>query len=161
MADYGCGTGLRTIALMEQLSASHATGVDTDPNAIAQALSFVSQLQATHVPVLKGLPQFIVGDVVTGENLPSDVQIAFSRRLLTNLLGSSHHGAPSRLASALRNIAQSLAPGGYAMFIEEAAQHGDFTSALEHASLRVFPREQFRYKEKVIPMVRYVCIKSS
>jgi len=162
VADFGCGDGRTTLALSILLHPARLTGIDNDQNVNNAANTQLSTLKPRLTELNIPLPIFIVGDVVTGQDLPSEVEFGYSRRLLGNVWGpfcENLAAAQQVLQKAICNISRSLSSKGWLIMVEESAQHNDYTKYLEEAGLFVQEKTTFTYSGTVLPMTRYVCRK--
>jgi SAM-dependent methyltransferase len=140
IGDFGCGSGYTTYSLMSILRVPETIGIDIDKHAINQASLWFEGVRSYLKNQLKeelsedtiiektnnrlGIvipPRFIVGDVISGNNLPSFLGIAYCRMLLANLLINCEKDGFSgidRTKMAINNIGKSLLPGGWFIAVE-------------------------------------------
>lgn len=176
ICDFGCGLGFTTYCLASILNATESVGIDVDPHSINQAkkwfeaiklhTQFTSEMTLSDniiyqksnllLGTLKP-PEFVVGDVISGENLPSDITLAYCRKLLVNILHGNHkdnlHGI-DRTRLAINNIVKTIAHGGWFVAVEEFSG-GNFSQLLEEQGLQRINVTQFSLS-KIVPCTRYV-----
>lgn len=97
VGDFGCGNGLHTFALAGELPTARCIGVDKH---IGEAASVASALAVSVGGVGDGalaclvesrrMPGLRRGDVVTGANLPWQLDLVYCKRLLLNIQGGAH-----------------------------------------------------------------------
>jgi hypothetical protein len=93
-----------------------------------------------HLLKSKRFPTFQIGDIVTGENLPSDLDFVYCKKLLQNVL-EVNSGYPNTLQgedgvkSVIKNIATSVKQGGRICLVEPVST--DFMPYLEQAGLEL------------------------
>jgi SAM-dependent methyltransferase len=176
ICDFGCGSGYTTYSLMSILNATEGIGIDIDPAAIHRAAlwfkaiklhkqlnakenlsdSVITQ-EANHILGIVKPPEFKVGNVVSGENLPSDVSLAYCRRLLVNIVHGNYHdnlSGAERAKLAIKNMVNSIIPGGWIVAVEDASG-GNFCRLLEEENLYCWNIIRFQLNG-VIPFYRYV-----
>ncbi len=122
-----------------KIAESVCTGIDLfnsepTPNTLAHYIESV-KIEAQSTPPLKRpfpndlrklissntLPQFVQGNVVRNHNLPQNIDFAYCKKLLVNLLGMKYEDTLSgeeRLLAGLKHIKQSIRPNGLACVIE-------------------------------------------
>lgn len=168
VCDFGCGSGFTTFSLMSALNASRAIGVDIDNEVIfraktrrewiikyvklnAQSVQNKEELieEAYHVLDIQCLPEFRVGDVVEGKNLPDSIDLAYCRRLLTNIY---NNGGDKLTELAIKNIARTIRPGGLFIAVEEL----DLSPFFDQSNLQRVRLEHFSYRGRVLPHIRYL-----
>jgi len=152
VCDVGCGTGLRTFALSIELPESNCIGLDVSGsdqwpsrNVLQEAQSKAQGEPRKGSVRSRGLPkavldlleegrvpEFRVGNVVTGEGLPKDLDLVYANRLLPNL------GGTGDVTKAITNIAESLRQGGFFLSLEYAKAELD--ELLEHEGLRIIEK---------------------
>jgi len=176
IVDFGCGSGYTTYCLTSILDAPEAIGIDIDPNAIYRAAlwfkavkwhvehsteeklsdSVIIQQSNLKLGIIKP-PEFIVGDVVSGKNLPSGVSLAYCRRLLVNIVHDNYDDGSSgtdRAKLAIKNMVGTIIPGGWFIAVEEASG-GNFCRLLEEENLYCVNIIRF-HLDGVVPYYRYV-----
>ena len=141
ICDYGCGNGLTTYSLGLEVPGSKCIGVDRFDgesfptlSTMMQYLEIIKSHCKDHTPTGKSFsddlcrligekrnPQFRRGDIVSGQNLPQGVDLAYCKRLLINIFHGKHgnelHGEDG-LRAAINHIVNSLRPGGLVCVIE-------------------------------------------
>ena len=157
ICDFGCGDGLSTLNLTSSLVVEKAFGIDKYESNINRAklwgraltkfkeLSEVNndidtdlQNQAAKVLALHQNIEFKVGDV-SGNELPSNLNIAYCNLLLVNIYNSAYENQLSGISgveAAIENISKSLAGGGYFLAIEQYGQGLDFNYLFEKVGLK-------------------------
>jgi hypothetical protein len=139
--DYACGNGLTTFGLALENEGAECIGVDLfgqetapTPEKLNQYMAGIESecqhMQKT-VDWFPGdfcrlvdenrLPQFIRGNIVLDHNLPTDIDLAYCKKVLVNLLGKEYRGTPygeDGLLLGLKHITQNLAPVGLLCTVE-------------------------------------------
>jgi hypothetical protein len=141
ICDFGCGNGLTTYSLALEVERSECIGVDkfdgeSSPtlNAMLQyTLSVKSHCEDQKLPreTFPGdlcrliheqrAPQFRKGDIVLGQNLPHNVDVAYCKRILVNIFHGKHGNIPlgeEGLIMAINHISSSVRPEGLVCVIE-------------------------------------------
>jgi SAM-dependent methyltransferase len=119
VGDFGCGWGFVTWSLMQEIPASECVGIDkfdpNDPPTFSEGFSreniqnWYKQIDA------KNYPDFWQGDIVSGENLPLDLDLIYCKRVMHNIFSNK---GEDELARAIKHIAQALMPNGWFCLIE-------------------------------------------
>jgi SAM-dependent methyltransferase len=169
LCDYGCGDGLTTFGLALEIQGAECIGVDLfdqeskpSPEKLDQYMASVerechhSQAAVSGFPgdlcglvSEKRLPQFIRGNIVLDHNLPSEVDLAYCKKVLLNLLIKEYKGTPSGedgLLLGLKHIARNLIPGGLLCAVEYDI---DFKLGkyLEMSKLNILKKVQLKRRE--------------
>lgn len=132
IADFGCGYGYAIMSLMLELDAVECIGVDSDENkwqlpTIGQAQEYFKvgkdnfpkdNLSARLSELLerKRWPTFQRADILTSENLPKNLDIAYCKSLLGNLPQENGHLILNR---TINNIVDCLKQGGILCVVDK------------------------------------------
>jgi SAM-dependent methyltransferase len=172
ISDFGCGFGFTTYCPTSILNITESIGVDLDPLLIDQAnkwfkaiklhIQFESEKilpdnivyqRANMLLEVLQPPAFIVGDVISGENLPSGIALAYCRKLLGNYKDNLSGIDQARLA--INNIAKNIVHGGWLVAVEESSG-GNFSQLLDQQGLTQVSITQSS-PNKIVPLyTRYV-----
>ena len=168
ICDYGCGNGLTTFGLALESQGAECVGVDLfdeptkpTPEKLSQYVGAVED-ECNHTApnnafpgnvcgLIKErrLPQFIRGNIVLNHNLPQNIDLAYCKKVLTNLLGKESEGTPSGevgLRLGLKNITQNLTAGGFLCVVEYDKDFG-LGNYLESSQLNILKRTQIKRRE--------------
>ena len=88
-------------------------------------------------------------DIVLNQNLPQEMDFAYCKKLLVNLLGKKYDGGPAgegRLLTGLRHIAQSIRPDGLICAVEYDKEFM-LEKYFDMSNLRVLRRTQIERRE--------------
>lgn len=146
IANFGCNIGSETLALAWKLGANEAVGVDNNPDAIDQARSTLrnffeevdilqrnlpyysndtsAETRSTLVSIATQYsnqirPQFVVADVTTTTNLPTDrFDLVFCERFLYHLACGKDESASHDTLAAIKEMKRVLKSGGLIVAIE-------------------------------------------
>jgi hypothetical protein len=176
ICDFGCELGFTTYCLASILNATESVGADIDVSAINQAkkwfkainlyIQFTSEKPLSDDIVyeksnlLLGIlkpPEFAICDVVSEENLPSDISLAYCRKLLVNIACGNYSDNIfdiDKVRLTIKNIAKKIVHGGWLIVVEET-KGGNFSHLLEEQGLRRINVAQFSLN-KIVPYTRYV-----
>ena len=176
ICDFGCGLGYTTYCLASMLNATESIGVDTDPaiihkaslwfkavklhkqlSAKEEATDEILTQEANQMLRIVQSPEFLVRDVVSGEDLPSNINLAYCRKLLVNILAGNYENNISGIDGcklAIKNMAKTITPGGWLVAIEEK-QGGDFSQLFEMGGLYCVDKTYLQLGS-AIPCYRYV-----
>ena len=176
ICDFGCGLGYTTYCLASILNATKSIGVDNDSATIHKAnlwfkaLELYKQIsideettdgiltqEVNHMVSTLHPPEFLVRDVVAGENLPSHISLAYCRKLLVNIFVGGYENNMSGLDGcqlAIQNIVKTLTPRGWFVAIEER-QGGDFSQLFEKCGLNIVDKTSIQLNG-ALPCYRYV-----
>jgi len=157
ICDFGCGDGFSTLCLVSLLRVTKALGIDKVeseivlakfwPEAINKFLELPESYnveeenrnRARSLLNLYHLIDFRVGDVVLGEKMPENIDVAYCNLLLVNIYNSAFGNRISGLIgveTAIKNISKSINPGGYFLAIEQCGRGElDFRQLFEKADL--------------------------
>jgi SAM-dependent methyltransferase len=164
ICDFGCGNGITTFGLAIEAKESECIGVDLfgegskiTPDEIGQILKTIiikfedkeKYRQISELIDTNRAPRFWQGNIVKNVNLPKDIDLAYCKRVLINILSKEYEGIPSGengLISGLRNINRSLNPDAQLLAIEYV---DDFAleSYFERCGFQVERREQIKRRE--------------
>lgn len=189
--DIGCDVGIETIALASILNSSVVIGIDKQPEVIAIAQSWLEEAEkyfrlsedngdtSNKVFTLFGLrryPEFMVGDLISGLNLPFQVDLVYSRKVLVPIYENEYDNPKSGdqgVTIAIENLAKTLRSDGLAIVIEKNLRaynnNKDFIPFFEQTGLKLIrcePLMRFDIlktgKRSIIPChyIRYVCRKT-
>lgn len=132
VGDFGCGWGFTTWCLMREIPNSECIGIDKfDPeNPPTWSKDFsLEYVQNWYKEIDQDEhSDFRQGDIVKGENIPSDFDLIYCKRVLYNIYLSN--GEPE-LAQAINHIARALKPNGWFCLIE--IQESYFKAILEES----------------------------
>ena len=185
ICDYGCGNGLTTFGLALEAQASECIGIDLfdqavkiTPRKIDQLVEAVSIqckdkreyiLEICALIAEKRVPKFQQGNIVKNFNLPTDLDLAYCKKVLVNVFMKEYSGTPSGeqgLLTGLGNIFESLRPNGLLCGIE---YYNDFIleKYLEECGFQIERRVQVERREirskgrtrTVSPLTLYLCRK--
>jgi hypothetical protein len=185
ICDYGCGNGITTFGLAIEAKGSECIGVDLfgkdskiGINEIDQIIKNVSNKtaekdkhfsEAYELIKTNRVPMFRQGNIVKNINLPTDIELAYCKKLLVNIFAKEYEGIPSGengLIAGLRSIYQSLRSDGLLCAIE---YFDDFTlrEYFEQCGFQLELREQIKRNEirskgrtnVVSSMTLYLCRK--
>lgn len=128
VGDFGCGRGYNTWGLMFEIPNSECVGVDKfDPNeppSIEDVLrgepfsfeSVSNQFNEFGLSQVIHSPSVTKGDIVTGENLPINLDLIYCKRVLYNI--STGDNGDTAILQAIKNIANALLFEGWFCFVE-------------------------------------------
>jgi hypothetical protein len=159
VCDFGCGDGLSTLSLISVLEPSKAFGIDKSEQNIIQAnlwgqalKKFLELSESNHVQenklrikakhLLTSLHfiEFSVGDVVKGNEMPLNIDIAYCNLLLVNIYNNAYDNYLSGIVgveAAIKNIVKSINTNGYFLAIEQYGHMGiNFNHLFEKAGLK-------------------------
>jgi hypothetical protein len=163
IAEVGCGWGYTTLSLMLELQTSECIGVDQfvknyllDVPSIEDVnLQFdeiknevLSNAYTSEDDSIKGeihhifhkgcFPEFQVGDVVTGDNLPLNLDFIYCKKLLQNIFDGgygNHYKGDEGVNLAINHISRTVKQGGLICIVEPAGTN--FMPFLEQAGLEM------------------------
>jgi len=145
IADFGCGDGYTTLAIMLELDASECIGVDHyaqhQLDEIKDAIindSLPSDLQEPIQKLTNGerYPTFLREDIVIGESLPRNLDLAYCKKLLGNIYTGEYNNsikADDGVNRAISNIIKTIKLGGQLCLVEKDTK--DFTPYLKQHNL--------------------------
>ncbi len=169
--DFGCCLGFTTFSIASVQNFSEVIGVDKDANAISQAQLWIEAVkkhiqltgetkklevdelenQACNLLKIQRPPKFRVGDIARGENLPSDIDFAYCRKILTPIaLGEFENSISGQegVKNTLENIAKSVKQRGWLLIIEKAMSSSiDFKSSFIQTGLELVSISSIRRKD--------------
>lgn len=176
VSDFGCDCGLTTYCLTSIVNATKTIGIDNNPTSINRAMHWYEavkwHIQLTNKETLSddimsqkanlllGIsrpPEFIVGDVISGENIPSEISLAYCRRLLVNIAHGKYEDNLSgveRARLAIKNMARKIISGGWFIALEESSG-GNFSQLLEEEGLQRINVAPFQVNS-IVQYTRYV-----
>jgi SAM-dependent methyltransferase len=169
ICDYGCGNGLSTFGLALETQGTEYIGIDLFNDDSTPTLEKLNQylaiiedecnrLSPHHNAIpesvcklahQKRLPQFTRGNIVFDHNLPGDIDLAYCKKVLVNLLGKEYKGTPSGedgLRLGIKHITQNLAPGGLLCAVEYDKDFG-LGKYLEMSKLHILKKVQLKRRE--------------
>lgn len=138
ICDFGCGDGLTTFGLALEADGSECIGVDLFSDKKEPTLETLQhQIEVIRCGQSPGnvfpdvlhrlaqqdrLPKFQRGNIVLSQNLPQNLDLAYCKKVLVNLLfGKATNDTPSSedgLLAGLGNIVRCIRPGGLLCVIE-------------------------------------------
>lgn len=139
IGDFGCGEGYATLSLMLHLGAKECTGVDNGVDkdrawklpTIEEARDYFNTGQNVSTGGLsekvrqllyeERWPKFQQEDVVDAEKLPNNLDLAYCRKLLTNILNGDYNNSLKGvdvLNRAIKNIVGRISQGGFFCLVE-------------------------------------------
>lgn len=145
VADCGCGNGFSTLSLLTVLRARQVLGIDQNSDAIRRAKATLECLRSsvrsitpeTHkseavagfLAALARYPviSFHVGDILTGEKLPDNQDLAYCRKVLTPIHEGEFNNpidGPNAVQVAMENLSRTIKPTGHPLLVEKKV--GDF-----------------------------------
>jgi SAM-dependent methyltransferase len=161
--NIGCDVGVETIALASVLDASEVIGIDKRPDAIAMASRWREEAEryirisegngdsvnkALVIFGVRSFPEFVTGDVVSGQNLPVQVDLVYSRKVLVPIHENEYDNPISGdngVIIAIDNMAKTMRSGEWAIFIEKNLRayniNKHFTDFIEQAGLNLIKAE--------------------
>jgi len=169
VGDFGCGWGFTTWCLMREIPNSECIGIDKfDPEnpptwsndfSLEYVQNWYKEIDANNYP------DFRQGDIVKGENLPSDFDLIYCKRVLYNIFLTK---GESELIQAINHIVQALKPNGWFCLIE--IQESNFKAVLEDSLTQTNfefnpprclyrPYETLEGKDDKYPYLIYQCKK--
>jgi len=169
ICDYGCGKGLTTFGLALENQGAECIGVDLfdqetipTPEKLTRYMASVErecQYTGEAVSSFPGdlcrlvdenrLPKFIRGNIVLDHNLLPDIDLAYCKKVLVNLLGKEYKGTPSGedgLLLGIKHITQNLEPGGLLCVVEYDKDFG-LGKYLEMGKLSILKKAQLKRRE--------------
>ena len=163
IGDFACGWGYITLGLMLELQCRECIGVDRfEKNPILDVPSIhdVQEqyneiknmvLQKTNSPQNNGVindihhllsnecfPRFHTGDIVAGDNLPSELDVVYCKKLLQNVFEggySNSYQGNDGVRLAVEHIANAVKRGGLIILVEPAGTN--FMTFLDGAGLEL------------------------
>jgi hypothetical protein len=142
IADFGCDNGISTCSLA-LLFQQQVIGIDSNANAVAEAMAFIQCFLDTQnfqenfsyaenvfiervnkIRNLKYIPMFTCGNVVSGENLPQNIKLAYCKRILNPIHEGDDNNSISGMEGvyfALKNITKCVFDDGWIVIIEKKA----------------------------------------
>ncbi len=128
VGDFGCGWGYNTWGLMFEIPNSESVGIDKfdpdNPPCIEDifrsekfSLEIVSK-QFEEFGLSQGMhsPSVVKGDIVTGENLPENLDLIYCKRVMYNICTGDNGDAA--ILQAIKNISNAVVVGGWFCFVE-------------------------------------------
>jgi len=162
IGDFACGWGYTTLGLILESQCYECIGVDRfekDPildvpsiNDVQKQFNDVKNLvlqreissqykgifaDIHHILIRGRFPKFQLGDIVAGNNLPSDLDFVYCKKLLQNVIegGYSNYQGNDKVRSAVEHIANAVKPGGLICLVEPAGIN--FMTFLEQTGLEL------------------------
>lgn len=146
-ADFGCGDGVETLALMCALRASEGAGVDRDAWNIRNARDTVRNIKSMilaegrrpDMPLFPGgasirQVRFCQADIVEGTQLPSDYyDLAFCHSVLYHVW--LDQGGADCTEKAIREMARVVRPGGLVAAREPTRRPDKWETAMDFQPL--------------------------
>jgi hypothetical protein len=195
--DFGCGWGLPTLCLILELHPSECIGIDPFVKEEILDVPSIDEVQCQFAELrnycssdllqdnclekdvrdlidVGNLPRFLVSDVTNGSNLPSNLDLAYCKKLLYNIFKGDYPNdlkGEDGVITAIKNISSTIRLGGWICVIEPVNPEIDFMPYLEQESLRSVCRSPFERGEIIMvpdperrtlyktPYIKYVCTK--
>jgi len=128
VGDFGCGRGFFTWCLKHEIPNSACVGIDTfDPKTPPDFYEFsIDIVRNFFKEYADESIDFVKGNLVTGENLPSEFDLIYCKRVLFNIY---NHYWFDELKKSIDNIANALKSCGWLCLIE--IQETKFKEILE------------------------------
>jgi hypothetical protein len=162
IGDFACGWGYTSLGLMLELKCHECIGVDRfekNPDLDVPSLEDVNNqlkeirdmaltnpsplqhnkviAEISNLFINEHIPNFQIGDIITGDNLPSDLDFVYCKKFLRNVFdggySNSRHGEEG-VRLAVKNIANAVKQGGQVCLVEPAGTN--FMTYLEQAGLQ-------------------------
>jgi SAM-dependent methyltransferase len=167
VCDFGCGSGIFTFGLALEMPGAACIGLDlfggeVTPEVLGGYIGAVrDQCQGSESPkgrfpaelcrlVLEARsPRFVRGDIVGNENLPANVDLAYCKKLLVNLMGKDSgdgFSGEEGLRTGLEHIRRCIQPGGLLCVIEYDRDFG-LAERFETAGLVILRRARIERRE--------------
>ncbi|MGD8457684.1 MAG: hypothetical protein PVF83_14980 [Anaerolineales bacterium] len=169
VCDFGCGDGLTTFGLALETQGGECIGVDLFESNSKSTLETLNQYLATirdecnrpppqHKVIPesvcklaheKRLPQFFRKNIILDHNLPSDIDLAYCKKVLVNLKGKEYKETPSGeegILLGLKHITQNLVSGGLLCAVEYDKDF-DLSKYLEESQLDILKKAQIKRRE--------------
>jgi SAM-dependent methyltransferase len=145
ICDFGCGSGFTTFALALEIDKSVCTGLDLFPDDTQYSFDEILEIEnrikddcikKTSDPIrLKDFvknelcklvdencyPAFIKGNILTGKNIPKNIDLAFCQKIFINIHEGKHVNeclGSDCVIKSMKNIARSLSSKGHLLSIE-------------------------------------------
>jgi len=163
IGDFACGWGYTTLSLTLELQCSECIGIDRfEKNLILDVPSIQdvqeqfsevknlvfqnsSSLQNNraiddihHLLRNERFPRFQIGDIVAGDNLPSELDFVYCKKLLQNVFEDGYSNSrqgDDGVRSVVKHIANAVKRGGLICLVEPAGTN--FMPFLEQAGLEL------------------------
>lgn len=185
ICDFGCGSGITTFAFALEIKKSFCIGLDLFSEDSPYSFDEISQIEnrikddclnkSINSIKLKELvkeelcelfddkrfPSFIKGDILTGENIPKDCDLAFCQKIFINIHEGKHGNerlGSEAVSKSIKNIASSLLPEGHLLSIEFT--NFDLNPYIEQCGLEIiksfnFTRNDVRSKGRTEVISNY------
>jgi len=150
VGDMGCGWGFTTLSLTLELRPSECIGIDQFVRDSIFGVPAFEDVQSLFSVIRAGVidqasevqrddlrndlrrlfqegyyPVLRASDIVTGENLPSELDLVYCKKVLKNIFDGAYANPRSgaeAVASAIRNIAHAVKRGGQVCIVEPACE---------------------------------------
>lgn len=139
IANFGCSTGIETLALLWLLSAKEAVGVDKNKSRIQQAYEFIEEIKSIRRTLSYGthriseiyrtkyfkeyiegpLPSFEIADITEKTSLPDNYfDLVYCESVLYHIACDDNQIAEDNVFSAIQEIERVMKFGGLMVAIE-------------------------------------------
>jgi hypothetical protein len=169
ICDFGCGDGITTFGLALEAPGSQCIGIDlfdNPSNPTPEILNQYIEIVKTKCnPVLSSenpfpsnlckliaddrIPRFVKGNIVLNQNIPQEIDLAYCKKLLVNILGKNYKDTPlgeNALTKALKNISNCIQPDGLLCVIEYDKEFS-LAKYLNRNNLRIIRKTQLKRNE--------------
>jgi len=125
VGDFGCGWGYFTWCLKHEIPDSECIGIDIfDPNnppnfsdIINKSIFTLDRVKNLFIEYAEESLDFRKGNIITGENLPSDFDFIYCKRVLLNIFGGIEN-KEDYLKQTIHNIGNAIKYNGWLCLIE-------------------------------------------
>jgi SAM-dependent methyltransferase len=188
ICDFGCGNGITTFGLALEAKGSVCTGVDLFNEETGITIREISRYieivkDQYHQTVVNPYPddlwklindnrtpKFQAGNIVLNKNLPNNIDLAYCKKVLINIMEKEYAGTPSGeqgLLAGLRNIAKCVRSNGWLCAVEYDKEF-ILEKYFELCGLRILRLEQIKRREirskgrtkTISTLTLYLCQKS-
>jgi len=159
VGDFGCGWGFTTWCLMREIPNSECIGIDKfdpkDPPPPCSKDFSLEYVQNWYKEAdTNNYPDFLQRNIVGDNNLPSDFDLIYCKRLLYNIFNKD--SSAEQLAQAINHIAQALKSNGWFCLVE--IQESSFKDVLEESLAQMnfeFSPPRLLYRPYETCLVKY------
>ena len=136
VGDFGCGWGYITWCLMHEIPTSECIGIDKfdpdDPPTFSDGFSRENVQNWYKEIDAEKYPDFQQHDIVKDENIPSDFDLIYCKRVFYNIFINNNGDA--KVKQAINHIARALKSSGWFCLVE--IQESQFKSILEESLIQ-------------------------